>query len=72
MPGHKANCQRLSNGRNWLLCILCKGRIHHVSCTSKLRPSKDCCAKRHRNMGLPEDEASDSIEIANAKATGLL
>lgn len=55
--GMKHQCNRLANGHGWLQCTTCEGRIHLVSCTTKLNPKFDCCARRHLKL------ASEGYEV---------
>jgi hypothetical protein len=47
-PRHE--CGRLGNGRFWMTCSACTGRIHLKGCTTRRNPKKDCCKKRHENL----------------------
>lgn len=40
-------CNRMGNGREWLICVACEGRMHAAGCTSRRNPAKDCCEARH-------------------------
>jgi len=41
------NCKNLND---WMICVVCEGRIHKKECTSKMNPNKDCCKRRHENL----------------------
>lgn len=45
-------CQRMGNGREWCLCVVCHGRLHMNGCTSRRRAAIDCCEERHKVLAL--------------------
>jgi len=48
MGGGRDAIGRHHCGKNgWSLCVACLGRIHEQGCTSKKRPDRDCCKRRH-------------------------
>lgn len=43
-------CNQSTNGKDWMHCNVCDGRVHLEGCTSKRNPKIDCCKRRHRSL----------------------
>lgn len=44
------DCNRNTNGADWMHCNVCDGRVHLKGCTSRRNPKIDCCKRRHKAL----------------------
>jgi hypothetical protein len=43
-------CGKMTNGKDWMHCCICNGRIHLEGCTSERNKNRDCCPARHKML----------------------